>query len=82
MPKKTTISFDAANFFLDDFGVRPDCLSELAPRLDAARDMLKNALADGSVGYLSMPEREADITASQEMAAYVRKNFDTLLVLG
>ncbi len=82
MPKKTTISFDAANFFLDDFGIDLEQLKHLSPELDAARNKLKKALVEGSVGYLSIPERKKDIAASEEMAKYVRKNFDTLLVLG
>jgi len=79
------ISFDTANFFQNKVGaagLRRADLTRLAGRLDTSRRGLKQDLADGSVGYLSMPERHRDIRASIKAADEISSKFKTLIVLG
>ncbi|MFH1046804.1 MAG: hypothetical protein V1738_00735, partial [Patescibacteria group bacterium] len=85
MPKKSIISLDATNYFQEKIGVggisRGD-LQKMGVKLCAVRKILKSALSDKSVGYLSMPEREEDIRVTIELAKKISRQFNTLIVLG
>jgi glucose-6-phosphate isomerase len=85
MKKKAILSFEADNFFSEKTkgqGVCNKDLDELSSKLTNIRQKLKKAWLDGSVGYLSIPERQKDARLSVDEAKRGMQKFKTLIVLG
>ena len=63
-------------------GLAPGDLAELEPELVRVRDQIATSRAGGALAFADLPQRREDVKRVLEVAAEVRGEFDTLVVLG
>ncbi len=63
-------------------GVRSIDLTRLSKRLEKVRIKLKQAAADGSLGWLNVPEQRSESQKAKSLAKKISAEFKTLVVIG
>jgi len=85
MPKEKPLFYDHRSMLKERVGVagvRSIDLVRLSKRLEKAQAKLKLAAADGSVGWLTVPERRADCREVKSLARKMSAGLKTLVVIG
>lgn len=63
-------------------GLEPGALDALRPELERVRTLIATRRAEGGLPFADLPYRTGDLKDVQARAAEIRRDFDTLVVLG